>query len=249
MTRKARPLPEGFEEMVKETYDGSTEVINQIQACFPDIPRWMITRKGNEFGLKAFSRSFWTKKEIQWLEDNYHLGLSYCAKKLKRTEVAVQLKAKRLNLGGFILGTHFFTAQNVSNLMGVDIHAVLRWLERGWLKHRLANANRKFYFISKSELVEFMENYIDEWDSRKIKQSLWVNEPLWYREKKLRDSQRPKREAQKWTREEDKQLISLFKSGAYKQKEIARIMNRSVSGVAHRLKRLDVWGTGLYVGD
>ncbi|MBB6219014.1 hypothetical protein HNQ80_005192 [Anaerosolibacter carboniphilus] len=80
-----------------------------------------------------------------------------------------------------------------------------------------------------------------------MKTSLWLNDPEWFKEKKKMDMERPHKEGQKWTREDDIMAIELFKTGNYTHKQIGDLLGRSGEGVQRRLSRLDVWGTGEYI--
>ncbi|RAK21119.1 helix-turn-helix protein [Anoxybacillus vitaminiphilus] len=193
--------------------------------------------------------STWTEEEKEFLANNWHKGREYCAKKLNRTVTAVNVKAKRMGLGGCIKNSHFLTAQNVADLLGVDIKRVLNWVQKGLLRFSLAKAKRKIYLIELEELERFLKENLDLWDSRKMKGSLWINDPDWLVQKRKSDRSRPANEGKKWTPEEDKKAISLFKTGDYTYAQIGELLGRSGNSVERRISRLDVWGTGEFIRD
>jgi hypothetical protein len=159
------------------------------------------------------------------------------ARKLGRTAKGVHLKAKRLGLGGQIKGSHYLTAQNIANIMGIDIHAVLRWIETGLIKFKLARVDRKVYLIEVSDLETFLENNQNLWNCRKLKGTLWLKEPDWLKEKRAADNHRPVNECKKWTPDEDKIALDLYRKGL-KLKDIGLKLGRSHEGVERRIHRL-----------
>lgn len=233
---------------IQERYDGTTEVIDQLVKEFK-VPRYTVTSHAKHLGLAKKGNKVWSKEEVEFLIDNYSRGLKYCANKLNRTPKGIELKAKRLKLGGIIKGSHYLTAQNIANIMGIDIHVILNWLNRGLLKYKSAPANRKVYLVKLNDLEAFLKANQKLWDSRKIKDSLWLTDPDWFKEKKTLDNKRPSKEGKKWTRVEDGKAIAMFKTGDYTYKQIGEALNRSSDSVERRLSRLDVWGNGEYVGE
>ncbi|WP_080833254.1 sigma-70 family RNA polymerase sigma factor [Cohnella massiliensis] len=245
---------EALIEAIKARYTGNPTITNQLMAEF-QVPRYVITNYAKKCGVARKKEPNWTEKETQFLIQHWsEKGLVYCAKRLKRTTVAVKLKAKRLGLGGIVKNSQFLTGQNVANLMGIDIHSVLRWLDKGYLKYKSApfpsrsDRNRTTTMISLEDLEVFLKSYPNLWDSRKMVGSLWLQDPDWLVAKKAADRARPPAEGRKWTRDEDKRLIALFKLGTMTYQQIGEILGRSSEAVQRRLSRLDVWGTGKFVG-
>ncbi|MDF2652915.1 MAG: hypothetical protein K0Q73_8720, partial [Paenibacillus sp.] len=158
-------------------YDGTTATINALVAEF-DVPRYIVNNYAKKLGVSREKESDWSDKDIQYLIDNWsNRGLEYCAKRLKRTVVSVNLKAKRLGLGGVVKGSQYLTGQNVANLLGIDIHCVLNWLQIGLLKFKNAPINRVTHLIEIADLEQFLKENLHIWDSRKMKGSLWIQDP------------------------------------------------------------------------
>lgn len=68
------------------------------------------------------------------------------AKCLNRTENAVELKAKKLGLGGASTADEYMTANQVAKMMGVDIHVVIdHWIAKCGLqaKKRVVRTSKK----------------------------------------------------------------------------------------------------------
>lgn len=247
--RKRVHLPDGLEQEIMERYDGSTSIIDELMKKYNITERHHITHTAKRLGKNTKSPKSWKEGDLLFLQDNWHKGREYCAKKLNRTVVAVQLKAKRLGLGGVVRASGCFTAREVAEIMGIDSHCITRWKDDGLLKGKTAKINSLVHAIELKDLLKFLEEHQELWNSQKMTCSLWITEPEWMIEKRKRDSKRAKREAAKWTKEEDKRLISLFKSGAYTHREIGELLGRSSRAIQRRASRLDIWGTGEYIGN
>ena len=237
-----RLTPELIQAII-ERYDGTTDVIDELVEQF-NVPRYTVTRYASVNGLAKRIGSNWSQEEIDFLQANVSRGSAYISRKLKKSPSAVRLKLNRL--GSSFRDSHLLTANYVSKILNIDVHSVCKWIETGLLKFTTIKG-QKTYRIDLKDLEKFLKGNLDLWDSRKIKTSLWINEPEWFKEKKRKDLQRPSREGHKWTKEEDKRAISLFKTGLYTYKQIGTFIGRSSDGVEKRLNRLDIWGTGKYL--
>lgn len=194
------------------------------------------------------SRELWTNKQVEYLEEKWGvLNVKTISLNLNKTEIAVILKAKRLKLGG-CYNSYNLTANEVANILNIDIHSVTDyWIAKCGLKGRKrALRNKPIYQINLSDLVLWLKDNQDKWDSRRVEIYVLGEEPEWLQDKRKKDIQIPIKRFKKWTKDEDKRAISLFKIG-YRYKEIAEQLQRSKDSVARRLSRLDVWGTGEYV--
>lgn len=186
------------------------------------------------------SKVMWTEDQIEYLGNVWGITcIKTIAKKLKRTESAIILKAKRIGLGGVRSTGEFLTANGVAKIMGVDLHTVTDyWIAKCSL-HGIKKALKKqeIYRIRIEELIKWLEKNKDKWDSRKVEEYSLGVEPEWLKEKRKKDVLLPENKNAKWTKEEDNLLISYTKLGK-KQKEIGEILGRSVSSIQHRIKRL-----------
>lgn len=183
----------------------------------------------------------WTKKEMNYLYLNWgFFTIKQFAKKFNRTETAILIKAKRMKLGSPYKNISRFSARQVADIMGVDLHAVTDyWIKKCGLKSsKKPYRNRSFCLIEYDNLISWLEHNQDKWDSRRITKDIFLLKPLWLRAKKEKDNKLPKSRYKKWTHEEDNKLRFLY----YKKKmnfyQISRILGRSFSGIEHRLLRL-----------
>lgn len=193
--------------------------------------------KSNRLGSKN-----WTEEEIKHLRWEWGFSsVENIAKHLNRTQIAVVLKAKRLDLGSPYSRRTRYTARKVSDLLGVDIHTVTDyWVGKCGLKAKkpVMKFKRQMFLIEYDNLMTWLQRNQDKWDSRKVKRLALIFEPEWLRRKRVLDSYEPKRKNYKWNKQEDLQLLKLFYEGRKSYKEIAEIMERSHDSVERRLSRI-----------
>ena len=181
----------------------------------------------------------WTKEDKEYLDEHWgRCTLSYISTHLKRTKVAVKLKAKRMHLGAITRADEYMTANQVSVLLNIDRHAITRWI----LKHGL-KANKKvmlfkkrLWMIKYSDLCEWLSNNQDKFDSERIEIFALGYEPLWLKEKRKRDMKLPKNRFKKWTSLEVQRIIIYAKEMTYYK--IALLMGRSYDSIERKMGRL-----------
>lgn len=193
----------------------------------------------------------WSNEEIELLQERWGYSTVFAiAKMLGRTENAVIVKSKRLRLGAPSAAGEHLTANQASILLGVDNHTIYNyWVPKCGLKarFRVMRKEKRMLMIKLSDLVKWLEKNQDKWDSRRVALFALGTEPDWLKEKRKRDLKLPIRRHYKWTSLEDSRAIMLFKAG-YNYKQIGERLGRSRQSVARRLSRLDVWGSGKYIG-
>ena len=87
----------------------------------------------------------WSESEINYLKEHWGKNtLANLSTQLKRTKIAVNLKAKKTGLGAITRAGEYMTANQVSVLLNIDRHAVVIWIE----KHNL-RAKRKILLFKK----------------------------------------------------------------------------------------------------
>lgn len=203
---------------------------------------------------KGYRGKDWSKEELDYIREVWgQKTIPEIAKKLGRSINAVKIKTQRMGYTGQKWYGEMMSARKVSELLGVDVHAVCDyWIPKCGLKgkaKRLGKTKKTTTIIMFEDLLEWLEAHQDLWDSRKVELFGLGMEYDWLVEKRKADAQKPARKAQKWTPEEDRRLISMFRRGGMTNAEMGTALGRPASGVAHRLLRLDVWGTGRYIGD
>lgn len=136
----------------------------------------------------------WTTEQIDklcdlWGTKNY----KSISRIVGHTEVAVRLKAKRLGLGAFRNGSDYICSREISRIMGVDVHAVTDyWIKKlGLPCRRIEGKNRTLYIMVRhDELISFLENNQDIFDSRRIEPYGLGCEPEWLHRKRIRDREK-----------------------------------------------------------
>ena len=184
-------------------------------------------------------RENWSISEIDYLDE--HWGTSTLASislKLKRTKMAINLKAKRLNMGASTRVDEYMTANQVSILLNVDSHAVIRWIQNHNLKavRKIMLFKRRFWLIKHCDLCKWLKNNQDRFDSKKIFLYSLGHEPEWLQEKRRRDKELPKNRFKKWTALEVQKIILFSKDKKYR--EIARLLGRSYDSIDRKMYRL-----------
>lgn len=220
-------------------------------------PRGSILTKRVELGLvgKDGKRQCdWSKEELDYIREVWgQKTIPEIAKKLGRSINAVKIKTTRMGYTGQKWYGEMMSARKVSELLGVDVHTVCDyWIPKCGLKaksKRLGETQKTTTIIMFEDLLKWLETHQDLWDSRRVELYGLGMEYDWLVAKRKADAKKPVRKAQKWTPEEDQRLIDMFRRGGMTNAEMGEVLGRPASGVKHRLLRLDVWGTGKYIGD
>lgn len=203
-------------------------------------------------GKKNCRKSDWSQDELDYLDEVWgERTIPEIAKKLGRSVNAVKVKSVRLGYPSQKWYGGMMSARKVSELLGVDVHAVTDfWIRKCGLKgkNKLLGEKGRCTIIHFDDLLKWLEANQDKWDSRRVGMFTLGPEPDWLKEKRKADAALPERRLQKWTTEEDAIIIDMFKSGRYTYQQIGDRVGRSADGAERRLARLDVWGTGKYVG-
>jgi len=214
-----------------------------------------VRTKRRELGLigKPNQRkSDWSPDDIDAMREMWgSKTIPQIAKKLGRSETAINIKAKRLGLGTFKDSSEYLPALQISKLLGVDIHAITDyWIPKCGLKFKRISPRGKQYFtyIKITDVMEWLWLNPDKWDSRRVELYAFGCEPEWLQAKRKLDLASKPRGCFKWTAQEDAKLVMLYRSGA-KIQDIADTLGRTHAGVEHRAARLDIWGNGAYIGN
>jgi len=181
----------------------------------------------------------WSEKEIEYLDENWGKStLASLSTHLKRTKKAVVLKSKRLKLGASTRADEYLTANQVAVLLNINNHTVLRWIKYHHLKadKKVLLYKRRFFLIKHSDLLKWLENNQDKFDSRRIDYLNLGYEPEWLQRKKERDKKLPINRFKIWTKFETQRIMDLARNKTYK--EIAKIMGRSHDSIERKFGRL-----------
>lgn len=205
-------------------------------------------------GKDGCRKKDWSKEELDYIREVWgEKTIPEIARKLGRSIEAVKIKAQRMGYTGQKWYGEMMSARKVSELLGVDVHTVCDyWIPKCGLKgkaKRLGTTKKTTTIIMFEDLLKWLETHQDLWDSRRVELFGLGAEYDWLVAKRKADALKPARKAQKWTPEEDQRLVVMFRRGGMTCAEMGAVLGRSATGVEHRLGRLDVWGTGRYIGD
>jgi len=181
----------------------------------------------------------WSISEIDYLHENWgRVTLNYLSIRLKRTKIAIVIRAKRMNLGASTRADEYMTANQVAVLLNVDRHAVSRWIKKHNLKaeNKILLFKKRFWLIKHYDLCKWLKNNQDRFDSRRIELFALGYEPEWLQEKRIRDRMLPKNRFKKWTSLEVQRIIINYKDMKYKK--LALLMGRSYISIDHKINRL-----------
>lgn len=198
------------------------------------------------------ANKYWTEEEINTLKDLWGTKtIPQIAKKMGRSINSIKIKSTRLKLGAFKSNSEYLSVTQIARILNIDTHTILdRWIEKYNLKFKLIAPSgiQKFKYVNIDDLLEWLKNNQDKWNSTRLEEYGLGVEPKWLKDKRKKDIEIPKRSYYKWTKAEDNKLIMYYRSGKLTYKQIGEKLNRSENAVDHRLARLDIWGTGEYIG-
>lgn len=239
------------DELLSQLYCRHTDIADMAQA----LCRTVLATRQRIIILKLgpVAERYWRPEEIEQLQELWGTKtIPKIAKILGRSVHSIKVKSTRLHLGAFKHSSEYLTANQVAVLMGVDRHAVTDyWIARLNLPYKAIAplGKQKFKYIKLLDLISWLQTHPTVWDSRRLEMFALGEEPDWLKEKRRLDSQAPAKRLQNWTPADDRQLISLFKLGGRTNQQMGEILGRSAAAIEHRLMRLDVWGTGRYIGN
>lgn len=145
-----------------------------------DIPHWALTKRARELGLTRAKELPWSEPELTilaryaWMSDE-RIRLKLKAAGYSRTVTGIHLKLRRMK---FKHDPGFYSAHGFAQALGIDSHAVARWIKRGYLKAELRGTargkrqNGDIYLIREKDIRHFILEHPSEIDLRKVDQ-LW----------------------------------------------------------------------------
>ncbi len=142
------------------------------------VPAWCVSRWARQLGIGRCKEPRWTGAELDYLERHIsRTSWAAMARKLGRSKLAVQIKAKRLGLRK--LWTEGLTKCQVARAFGIDDHRVRKWIDYGWLNARRRRTDRTAasggdaWLILEPDLRRFIAMHPEEIDLRRIADKTW----------------------------------------------------------------------------
>ena len=195
--------------------------------------------KANRLNITLYKhKRSWTQKEEMELAELWgNFTIETISKRLNRSIISLKVKAVRMGLGPMIRNnTDILTINDIIDILGVSRDKIMTWSKKGLpLKQKRITNNQRFYFVEWDDLITFLENNQDLWDSSNVDLYMLGEEYDWLKEKRKKDASDKPLMYRLWTREDIINAINYFKLG-YSNKDIAKLLNRSERAVAKYLK-------------
>jgi hypothetical protein len=144
------------------------------------IPHWALKKRARELGLARTKELPWSERELEilaryaWMSDE-RIRLKLKAAGYARTVTGIHLKLKRMR---FKHDGSFYSASGLAQALGIDSHAVTRWIKSGHLKAKLRGTarteqqNGDIYLIHEKDVRRFILEHPTDIDLRRVDQ-IW----------------------------------------------------------------------------
>lgn len=187
----------------------------------------------------------WTTEEDDKLLSLYSQFKSneFIAKELGRTPYAIMRRLERLGASKHA-ETGTISANQLAKALNVDSKTITTHIKKKNLpafKFRITKerkADNSPYYIQIERFWKWAENNKDLYNWTRYERKSLLPEPDWLDEAIEQSKKIPKNRRKPWTSNEDKKLWHLYYEKGMLQKDIAKIMGRSVNGIERRLNRL-----------
>lgn len=168
--RQKYVLDERGRRLMLDLYDGTSEKITQLERLL-GVPRGIVKNWGSQLGLTRQKDPRWTEEDIAYLQKHlHHYSLDQIAKHLRRTKVAVRLKAKRIGVNKCY--QEGYTMRGLCMALGCDHHKVERWIAAGWLvgtrRKTERQDDRDVWLFTDEQIRRFLWMHPLEVDSRRF---------------------------------------------------------------------------------
>ena len=173
-----------IDQLIREIYlnhrDAKTRPGIRLLAKKVGMPHWALKKRARELGLARTKELPWNEAELgilaryAWMSDE-RIRLKLKAAGYSRTVTGIHLKLKRMRFkhdGGF------YSAYSLAQALGIDPHAVTRWIKSGHLKAKFRGTargpqqNGDSYLIQEKDVRRFILEHPTDIDLRKVDQ-LW----------------------------------------------------------------------------
>ena len=182
------------------------------------------------------SYKVWTEEEVEMLTCSWgKLSIKEIGKRLGRSEVSVEIKARRLKLGSQIIE---YGSTDIANMLGIPSKTVYLYMKNGIIECRRDKTKMKRYMASEAQIMKFMKKHQDLWDTRNIIINLYQRKPAWYKEKEIVDKNNQIKKGKPWTDIEIKIMVDRYRRD-YSLEAIALEVGRTPKGVASKLRKIN----------
>ena len=182
--RRKYVFTDQIDQLIRAVYlnhrDGKTRIGIPPLAKNVGIPHWALKKRARELGLARTKELPWSEAELAilsrypWMSDE-RICLKLKAAGYSRTVIGIHLKLKRMR---FKHDGSFYSAYSLAQALGIDPHAVTRWIKSGHLKAKFRGTargpqqNGDSYLIQEKDVRRFILEHPTDIDLRKVDQ-LW----------------------------------------------------------------------------
>lgn len=182
--RRKYTFSDQIDQLIREIYFSPPDAKNRpgirLLAKKVGIPHWALKKRARVLGLARTKEKPWSEPELEilarhaWMSDE-RLRLKLKAAGYARSATAVHLKLRRM---GFKQDGSFYSANSLAQALGIDPHAVTRWINKGHLKAKFRGTargpqqNGDIYLIREKDVRRFILEHPSDIDLRKVDQ-LW----------------------------------------------------------------------------
>jgi hypothetical protein len=188
-SRRKYVFTDQIDHLIREVYlsppKAKTRPSIRLLAKKVGMPHWALKKRARELGLARTKELPWHEAELgilaryAWMSDE-RIRLKLKAAGYPRTVTGIHLKLKRMR---FKHDGSFYSAYSLAQALGIDPHAVTRWIKSGHLKAkrrgtaRTERQNGDIYLIHEKDVRRFILEHPTEIDLRKVDQ-LWFLDVL-----------------------------------------------------------------------
>ncbi|WP_343101910.1 hypothetical protein [Romboutsia sp. MSSM.1001216sp_RTP31141st1_G3_RTP31141_220114] len=183
----------------------------------------------------------WSKKEIEYLQEKWGIeSIKNIAKKFNRTELAIAIKARRLNLGVYLKSGDYITFNELLNTLSSRPRFLSdKLIKYGCpIKYKRVKNNR-FRIIYIDDFWNWAEQNKQILDLSELERNILGKEPSWVDKKRTEDIERKvkSKRYRKWTSKESEYLVFLLKQHKYTYEDISIRLDRDIEQIESKIKR------------
>ena len=183
-SRRKYVFTDQIDRLIRESYHNRqnerTRFSVRALAKKVGMPHWALKKRARELGLARTKELPWSERELEilgryaWMSDE-RIRLKLKAAGWSRTVTGIHLMLKRMR---FKHDGSFYSAYSLAKALGIDPHAVTRWIKSGHLKANFRGTargpqqNGDSYLIQEKDVRRFILEHPTDIDLRKVDQ-IW----------------------------------------------------------------------------
>ncbi len=147
-SRRKYVFTDQIDQLIRESYHNRRDEKIRLNirplAKKVGIPDWALKKRARELGLARTKELAWSQRELEilsryaWMSDE-RIRLKLKAAGYSRTVTGIHLKLKRMR---FKHDGSVYSAYSLAQALGIDPHAVTRWIKSGHLKAKFRGTAR-----------------------------------------------------------------------------------------------------------